>query len=70
MQYNAEDVRSILTTFAEEFLVDVEARHTPNGEYLIEHDTLVRALTLAEPEWYETIADVTNENTRLFSIAR
>lgn len=67
--YNAEDVRVILTTFAEEFLVDVPARHTPDGDYLIEHDELVRALSLAEPEWYETVADEANENVRLFNIA-
>ena len=49
--------------------MDVPARHTANGDYLIEHDELVRALSLAEPEWYETVADEANENVRLFNIA-
>lgn len=66
MQYNAADVQSILSTFAEEFLVDVAAEHTPDGRYLIEHDTLVNALTLAEPAWYDAIAETTNENVVIF----
>lgn len=48
--------------------MDVPARHTPTGKYLIEHDELVRALTLAEPEWYDAIADETNANVLVFKI--
>jgi len=59
ISYTAQDVQNILTTFADEFLVDVKAEHT-GGRYLIEDATLTTALTLGEPEWYAAIADYTN----------
>lgn len=65
MQYNAQDVKNILATFAEDYLVDVPARHE-NGEYLIEHDALVNALTLGEDSWFEDIAAMTNTNVIVF----
>lgn len=64
-RYNAADVAVILSVFAENFLVDVPARHT-DGDYLIEHDTLVRALTLGEDDWYAQIAAEANANLIVF----
>jgi hypothetical protein len=65
LQYNAQDVKNILTILAEDFLVDVPARHT-DGDYLIEYHTLVNTLTLAEDGWYESIASTTNETIIAF----
>lgn len=64
-QYNAQDVKNILATFAEEFLVDVPARHV-DGKYLIEYDTLVNTLTLGEDDWFDQIATETNTNVIVF----
>lgn len=65
-QYTAEDVKNILTTFAEEFLVDIPARHE-NGDYLIDAAVLERELVLGEPMWYEAIAGTVNENISLYN---
>lgn len=65
MAYTAADVQNILTAFAEEFVVDIKATHTPNGDYFIENTDLVTALVLGEPSWYALIADYTNATNAL-----
>lgn len=57
--YTAADVQNILTAFAEEFLVDVPARHE-KGDYLIEFTELSTELILGEPSWYLSIAEYAN----------
>lgn len=61
MKYTAEDVKNILTSLGEDFIVDIEAVHNERG-YFIEHNTLAAALILGTPEWYAEIADYTNVN--------
>jgi hypothetical protein len=58
-----------LTAFAEEFSVDVPARHV-DGEYLIEYNQLTTSLVLGEDEWYQRIADYANANNSVFEIER
>lgn len=58
--YTAADVQDILTGFAEEFAVDIKAKHTPEGDYLIDFTDLVSTLVLGERSWYADIADYVN----------
>lgn len=55
MKYSTADVQNILTAFAEEFLVDVDAKHDSSG-YWIEHNDLAAALVLNNNAWYAEIA--------------
>lgn len=59
MKYTAEDIKNVLTIFAEEFLVDIEAVHNTKG-YFIEHNTLAAGLILGKRDWYEAIAEELN----------
>lgn len=65
--YTALDVQNILTAFAEEFSVDVPARHV-DGEYLIEYNNLTTHLVLGEDEWYAAIADYANADAAVFAL--
>lgn len=59
MSVTAAQVQEVLTGFAEEFSVDVEALHNKAG-YWIEHTTLSNALINSDPEWYAAIATYVN----------
>jgi len=61
LKYTAADVQNILTSFAEEFSVDIPATHDGKGGYFIEYNTLTTELVLGEPDWYAAIAQHTNE---------
>lgn len=53
--YTALDARKILTALAEEYLVDIPAKHE-NGLYLLEFNDIATELVLGREEWYEEIA--------------
>lgn len=55
--YTAEDVRNILTSLAEEYLVDIPAKHA-DGLYLLEYNDIATAFILGNEEWYEDIAEL------------
>lgn len=68
MSYTAADVQNILTSLAEDFMVDIEAVHNEQG-YFIEYNTLAAALILGSPVWYGAIAEYTNEKLGLETLA-
>lgn len=59
MAVTPAQVEEVLTGFAEEFSIDVEALHNEAG-YWIEYTTLSNALVNGSPEWYAAIAEYVN----------
>lgn len=61
VQVTAEQVREVLTSLAEEFLVDIPAAHDGKGGYFLEYNQLAGSLIISDEAWYEAIAAYTNE---------